>query len=160
MSNTNFKIEPGKQEVVVTRTFDAPRDLVFRIYTDPNLLPQWWGPGDLTTIVDKMVVRPGGLWRFIQRDQVGNEFAFHGVYHTVQPPDQIIYTFEFEGMPGHVLLETVTFEERNGKTIVVDRSVFQTIEDRDGMVGMGMEKGSRESTDRFALLLAREVKTK
>ena len=100
MSKMNLIAEPGKQEIIITRLFDAPRELVFKAYTDPNLIPQWWGPKNLTTTVNKMDVREGGVWRFVQRDGEGNEYAFHGVYHAIASPERLVYTFEFEGMPG------------------------------------------------------------
>jgi len=128
MTRTNLTAEPGKQEIVTTRIFDAPRDLVFGTYMDPNLIPQWWGPRDLTTTVREMDARPGGIWRFVQRDVEGNEYGFHGVYHDITPPERLIYTFEYEGIPGHVLFETVTLEDVNGRTKVTDRGVFQTVE--------------------------------
>ena len=141
-------------ELVLTRVFDAPRDLVFKAFTDPRHIPQWWGPKNLTTVVDKMDVKAGGLWRFVQRDQQGNEFAFHGVYHEIMSPERIVNTFEYEGMPGHVLLETVRFEALpDGKTRYTGSSVFQSVADRDGMVRLGMETGARETLDRFAELL-------
>jgi uncharacterized protein YndB with AHSA1/START domain len=155
MTKIDLIAKPGVQEFVITRTFDAPRELVFKIMTDPNLIPQWWGPTRLTTLVDKMEVRAGGEWRFVQNDAHGNEFAFHGVYHGVDAPERMVYTFEFEGMPGHVLLETVTFEERDGKTMMMDQSVFQSVEDRDGMLMSGMEGGAAESMDRLERLLAK-----
>lgn len=156
MTKMNLIAEPGKQEIVMTRLFDAPRELVFKAYTDPNLIPQWWGPKSLTTTVDKMDVKEGGVWRFVQRDAEGNEYAFHGVYHAIVSPERLVYTFEFDGIPGHVLLATVTFEELNdGKTKLTDRSVFQSVEDRDGMLKSGMEEGAAESMDRFAELLAK-----
>ena len=86
MARAEYVIEPGKQEIVMTRMFDAPRELVFKACTDPNLVPRWWGPRSLSTTVDKMDVRPGGVWRFVQRDTSGNEFGFHGVYHAVSSP--------------------------------------------------------------------------
>ena len=152
---TTLVAEPGRQEIVLRRVLDAPRELVFKTMTDPSLIPNWWGPNGLTTVVEKMDVRPGGAWRFVQRDPDGNEFAFNGVYHQVLPPERLVYTFEFEGVPGHVLLETVTFEELDGKTRLTDRSVFQTVEDRDAMVQSGMESGAKETMDRLAELLAR-----
>jgi len=155
MTKTNLIAEPGKQEIRMERIFDAPRGLVFQVWTDPKHIPQWWGPKDLTTIVAKMDARAGGLWRFIQRDQSGNEFAFHGVYHSIVAPEQIVSTFEFEGVPGHVVLETATFEALpNGKTKVTASSVFQSLEDRDGMIQSGMESGAKETWERFAELLA------
>ena len=155
MAKTNLIAEPGKQAIVLTRVFDAPRELVFKTNMDPNLIPQWWGPKRLTTTVDKMDVRKGGVWRFVQRDVDGNAYAFNGVYHEIASPERLVYTFEFEGLPGHVLLETVTFEEHDGQTKLTDKSIFQSVEDRDGMLMSGMEQGAVETMDLFAELLAK-----
>ena len=155
---TNILAEPGKQEIVITREFDAPRDLVFKAVTDPKLIPQWWGPRYLTTEVDKMDVRPGGQWRFINRNAEGNEFGFHGVYHEILAPERIIDTFEFEGLPetGHVALETMKLEELpGGRTRLITQSVFQTVADRDGMLQSGMEGGLKETYERLEELLKR-----
>jgi uncharacterized protein YndB with AHSA1/START domain len=154
-SNTTITATPGKQEVVMSRVFDAPRELVFKTYTDPTLIPQWWGPRGYTTIVDKMEVKPGGIWRYIQRGADGSEYAFKGVYHESLAPERLIYTFEFEPMAGHVCLETVKFEDQGDKTKVSVISVFQSVEDRDGMIQSGMEEGSVETWDRLAELLAK-----
>jgi len=156
VTKTELIAEPGKQEIRSTRIYDAPRELVFNVYTDPKHIPQWWGPRRLTTIVEKMEVKAGGLWRFIQRDENGNEFAFHGVYHSVTPLEQVVGTFEFEGTPGHVLMETSRFEALpDGKTKLIATMVFQSIEDRDGMVNSGMEEGLLESDERIAELLVK-----
>jgi uncharacterized protein YndB with AHSA1/START domain len=104
--------------------------------------------------------RPGGAWRFVQRDDAGNEFAFSGVYHSITAPERTVQTFEFEGVPGHVLLDTATFEEFDGKTKLTQQSVFQSVQHRDGMVQSGMEEGSTESMDRLAELLAELLKEK
>ncbi len=152
-AKTHLTAEPGKQDLVITRIFDAPRDLVFKTYTNPDLVPRWWGPASLTTTVEEMDVRPGGTWRYLQRDAEGNEYAFFGVYHEVKPPERIVDTFEFEGMPGHVTLETVTLEDLDGRTKVTDRVVYQSVEDRDGTLQSGMEAGMNETMDRFADLL-------
>lgn len=153
MAKTNITAEPGKQEIVITRVFDAPRELVFKTITDPSLVPQWWGPKRFTTTVDKMEVRPGGQWRFVQRDADGNEYAFRGVYHEIVSPERIVQTFEFEGMPGHVSLETVRLEAQGGKTKWTTTAVYQSVEDRDGMVQSGMEGGAIELMDRLAELV-------
>jgi uncharacterized protein YndB with AHSA1/START domain len=153
---TNILAEPGKQEILITREFDAPRELVFKAFTDPELVPQWWGPRRLSTEVDKMDVRPGGQWRFINRDAEGNEYAFHGVYHQVLAPERVIDTFEFEGLPetGHVTLETMKLEELpGGRTKLIAQSVFQSVADRDGMLQSGMDEGVNDSYDRLAELL-------
>lgn len=153
MEKTEYVIEPGKQEITITRVFDAPRELVFKAMTDPKIVAQWFGPREYTNTIDKMEVRPGGLWRFIQRDQHGNEFAFHGVHHDIVAPERIVATFEFEGVPGHVLLQTVTLEPLGGKTRMVEQLVYQSVADRDGMVAAGMQRGSDDSMDRLAELL-------
>src|SRR5260221_13652441 len=110
---TTILAEPGKQEIVITREFDAPRELVFKAVTDPKLIPQWWGPRHLSTDVDQMDVRPGGQWRFINRDAEKNAYAFHGVYRQVLGPEPIIYTCEVGGLPGtgHVTLDRRKLEQ-------------------------------------------------
>ena len=157
MGKTTFIVEPGKQVVTVSRIFDAPRELVFKIFTDPTLIPQWWGPSIFTTVVDRMDVKPGGSWRFVHRDTEGHEFGFHGVYHEVKRPERTVETFEYEGVPGHVILETATLEDLGGKTRLTVQSVFQSMEDRDGMVASGMESGLTESHDRLERLLTKTV---
>jgi uncharacterized protein YndB with AHSA1/START domain len=153
---TTISAEPGKQEIAITREFDAPRELVFKACTDPKLIPQWWGPRYLSTEVDKMDVRPGGQWRFINRNAEGNEYAFHGVYHEILAPERIIDTFEFEGLPetGHVALETMKLEELpGGRTSLTTQSIFQSVADRDGALQSGMEEGVKDTYDRLAELL-------
>jgi len=145
---------PSDLEIVMTRVFDAPRDLVFKAYTDPEAIPQWWGQRASTTTVDKMDVRPGGVWRYIQRDADGNEYAFNGEYREIIPPERLVNTFEFEPMPGHVTVDTATFEDVDGKTRLTVSSLFTCIEDRDGMLSSGMEEGAIETWDRLAEYLA------
>jgi uncharacterized protein YndB with AHSA1/START domain len=147
--------DPGTHEIVITRSFDAPRELVFKAFTDPDAIRTWWGLHGSETVVDQLEVRAGGRWRFVQRSQDGDENGFHGVYHEATAPERIVYTFEWEGMPGHVLLETVTFEEQDGKTHMTDSSVFQSVADRDGMLQSGMESGAAESFDRLDEYLAK-----
>lgn len=138
----------------MTRMFDAPRELVFKAYTDPTLIARWWGLRQNTTLIDEMEARPGGKWRFVERDPDGQEFAFHGVYHDVVAAERIVQTFEFEGMAGHVVMETSTFEDVGGKTKVIAQSIFQSVADRDGMVASGMEYGAEEGYQRLDELLA------
>ncbi|HEY6596698.1 MAG TPA: SRPBCC family protein [Asanoa sp.] len=153
MSKTQVTVTPGTHEIVLTREFDAAPDVVYAALTDPAVVPSWWGPHGLTTKVEEMDVRPGGRWRFVQRDADGNEFGFNGVYHSVQPR-RVVQTFEFEGMPGHVMLDTMTLEDLGGRTRLVDQSVFQSVEDRDGMVASGMQDGASQSHDRLDTILA------
>jgi uncharacterized protein YndB with AHSA1/START domain len=154
-AGTTTVTTPSEREIVSERVFDAPRDRVFAAYTDPELIPQWWGPRGTTTIVDQMDVRPGGAWRFVGRDPDGGETAFRGTYREVTPPERIVQTFEWEGMPGHVVVETATFEDLDGRTRVTAHSLFHTSEERDGMLDSGMERGLTETHDRLAELLAR-----
>ncbi len=154
MAKTNVTAEPGTQQITVTRTFDAPRELVFKAYTDPELMPKWLGPRRLTMTIYQMEVRPGGAWRYTHSDENGNEFGFHGVYHDVVPPERVIGTFEFEGAPGHVSLDTGTFEQEDGRTKLTITSVFQSVADRDAALQSGMEEGLTESLDRLEELLA------
>ena len=157
-NKTTITAEPGKQELFITREFDAPRELVFRAYIDPEIYSQWLGPNGLTTTFDVFEPVSGGKYRFIQKDQDGNEFSFHGVTHEVLPPERIIGTFEFDGLPetGHVVLETTRFESIAGnRTRVTSQSVFQSVADRDGMVQSGMEHGVVEGYDRLDEILAK-----
>ena len=153
MNKNRTIVTPGKQEIIFEWYFDARRERVFKIYTDPNLVTQWWGFRDHTTVVEQMEVRPGGQWRITSKDADGNSYGFHGVYHEVLPNERLVYTFEYEGTPGHVLLETITFSEENGLTKVLDQSVYQSVEDRDGMVEEGMEEGANETYERIVELL-------
>jgi uncharacterized protein YndB with AHSA1/START domain len=154
MSKTTFAAAPGKPEIVMSRVFDAPRELVFAAYTDPKAIPQWWGPRRLTTVVERMDVSPGGAWRFVQHDADGNEFAFHGEFREVVPPERIVQTFEFEGMPGHIAVETAIFEDLGGQTRLTVTSVFASMEDRDGMLESGAEGGAVGSWERLGEYLA------
>jgi uncharacterized protein YndB with AHSA1/START domain len=146
---------PADREIQIVREFAAPRDRVFAAYTDPALIPEWWGPRGTTTIVDVIDVRPGGQWRFVARDADGSETAFRGVYREVTEPERIVQTFEWEGMPGHVSVETAEFEDLGERTRVVTRSLFHTTEERDGMLGSGMERGMNETYARLDELLER-----
>jgi len=151
-NQTKVTAEPGKQEVFITREFEAPRELVFKAFTDPKLIVQWLGPRELTMRVDQFDPRSGGSYRYIHSDKNGNEFGFHGVCHDVTAPERIIQTFEFEGLPepGHVVLETTRLEALpGGRTKVTIQSVFQSVADRDGMLQADMERGVRESHERL-----------
>jgi uncharacterized protein YndB with AHSA1/START domain len=144
---------PGKQDALMIRFFDAPRDRVFKAMTDPKLIPKWWAPRRFTIEVDTMEARAGGSWRYLNRDAQGNEFWFHGVYHQVSP-GRIAATFEFEGMPGHVLLGIWTLGEiEGGRTKLTSKSVFESVGDRDGMMESGMKEGGSETMDRLAELV-------
>jgi uncharacterized protein YndB with AHSA1/START domain len=148
---------PSDTEIRMTRDFDAPRELVFKVYMDPESIPLWWGPARYPTEVVAMDVRPGGAWRFVSRGGDGAEFGFHGEFKEVVPPERMTWTFEFDGAPGHVSVETVSFSERDGVTTVTITSVFASVEDRDAALRSGMESGVVETMDRLAELLRRRM---
>lgn len=153
MSTTRIIAEPGTQQIVIEREFAASRDLLFRAHADPELLAQWLGPRDLTVTVDRHDLRDGGTWRYRHHDAAGTEYGFHGVFHGTPSPDGIVRTFEFEGAPGHVSLETLTFEERGGTTLLRANAVYQSVADRDGMA-QAMEQGVEEGYQRLDELVA------
>jgi uncharacterized protein YndB with AHSA1/START domain len=143
----------GMPQIFINREFAAPRELLFRAHTEPELFTQWIGPRGTTTTIDCFDVRHGGTWRYISRDGDGNEYAFHGVFHGAPSVDGIVQTFEYEGWPGHVSLETLTFEEQGGRTLLRANSVYQSVEDRDQMIQFGMEQGVNEGFERLDELL-------
>jgi uncharacterized protein YndB with AHSA1/START domain len=155
-NKTTITAEPGKQEVFITRQFDAPRELVFKAFVDPELYVQWLGPRGYQMRLDVFEPRSGGRWRYIHIDKEGRQHGFHGVNHQVKAPERLIDTFEYEGLPedGHVALETVSFEVLPGnRTKVTMQSVFQSVADRDSMIESGMEHGVVDSHERLDELL-------
>ena len=155
-AKTEIIAEPGTQHIVIMREFDAPRELVYRAFTDAELLVQWLGPKRLMMTIERHELRDGGRYRYIHHDENGFEAGFHGVFHGEPSPDGgVVRTFEFEGYPGHVSLETLILEERDGKTLSRAISVFQSVEDRDGMIASGMESGVNEGNEKLDELLAR-----
>lgn len=156
-NQTKVIAEKGIQELFITREFDAPRDLVFKAFSDPELLVQWLGPRDQSMKIEHLDNHTGGSYRFLHCSASGQEFGFNGVIHDVTAPERIIRTFEFEGLPerGHVSLETATFEPLDGnRTKLTIHSIFKSVADRDGMVASGMERGVRESHERLDELFA------
>jgi uncharacterized protein YndB with AHSA1/START domain len=139
---------PSDKEIVITRIFDAPRDLVFEAHTSCEHMSNWWGPRKYEVADCEVDFRPGGTWRMVHRAE-GEEHEFKGEYRDIVRPERITWTFEWMGMPGHISVDTVTFEEQNGKTTLTTRSVFDTKEDRDGMLQSGMESGLAESWERL-----------
>ncbi len=161
MSKNNLKIDKEKKVTTMERVFDAPRELLWKAHTDPELVPQWWGPRKYITIVEEMDVMEGGKWRFINRpkDEKGGEedYAFYGVYKDLKEPEYITWTFNYEPIGlGHEITETVRFEDLgDGKTKLTTVSHYNSIEDLEGMVQSGMEEGATETWDRLEELAAK-----
>jgi len=144
MALPNLKIDAPTNEpiVIATRDFKAPRALVWKVMTQTEHVARWWGTEGQKNNITHFDVRPGGKWRVESHDPDGNVYIFVGEYREVDEPSRFVWTFGMENMFfGKTLLETHTFEEENGITHYRSVSSFDTIEDRDGMVASGMEKG-------------------
>lgn len=156
-NQTIIKAESGKQDLYIIREFDAPRDLVFKAHTDPDLLMQWMGPRGYVNKVDYYNSKSGGGYRYMTYDKDGNEIAaFNGAIHEITAPERIIQTFEYEGLPerGHVTLDTMTFEELpGGRTRVTGHSVCRFVADREAMMQSGMETGVNEGYEKLDEML-------
>jgi uncharacterized protein YndB with AHSA1/START domain len=154
MGTTKITAPAGMPFIDIEREFAAPRALVHRAYADPELLKQWLGPRKYVMEVEVWEPRDGGRWRFIHRD-AENTYGFHGVFHGPQTEERMLQTFEFEGAPGHVSLEALEFIERDGRTLVRNHAVYQSLEARDAMIESGMEEGMNDGFDRLDELLER-----
>lgn len=153
MSRNNLVVEREKLQFSMSRAFDAPRQRVWDTYTDPEVIPKWWGPKKYETTVEKMDVRVGGTWRYVQKDSEGNVWAFNGVYKEVRAPERLVSTFEFEPMAGHISVDALTLEELpDGGTKITAVTTFDSIEDLEGMLQSGMEDGAVETWDRLEKL--------
>lgn len=148
--------KPADREIRIERTFNASRDRVWDAHTDPMLVAQWWGRGN-KVVIEKMDVKRGGHWRYVEHHDGGTD-GFEGRYREVTPKDRIVQTFEWDGMPGYTILNTIEFEDLgNGRTRLVTTSLFFTTEERDGMLNAGMEGGMNESYLALDRLLAKSA---
>jgi uncharacterized protein YndB with AHSA1/START domain len=146
--------KPSDREIRIERVFDAPREKVWQAFTDPKLVAQWWGRGN-KLVIERMEVERGGHWRFVEHGPEGVH-GFEGRYREVTPTTRLVHTFEWDGMPAYVIIETVTLEDAGpARTRVVNLSLFHTTEERDGMLQAGMEQGLNESYAALDRLLAK-----
>lgn len=153
-TNETALTTPGEREIVTERVFDAPRERVWAAFTDPALIARWWGRSSTATVIDRQELAPGGAWRFVENNADGSQAAFRGVYREVVAPERLVYTFEYEGMPGHVLVDTAKFDDLGKRTRLTIHSLFHTTEERDGMISAGMEVGLNEGYEALDELLA------
>lgn len=146
-SGTAVVTLPTDTQILITRTFEAPRHLVYKAYTTPELIKRWWGGdrGDVT--LAEVDLRVGGKWRYVMTANGGFEVGFHGQYREVVPDKRIVATETFEGMPEGEAVSTVTFEEDNGRTTLKNLSEYPSKEIRDAVINSGMEGGMQESMD-------------
>ena len=149
-----LKVAPqGELEIVMSRTFSAPRELVWQALSRPEHIRRWYGPRSDTMTTCEIDFRVGGKWRFVLESEGGGGCAFRGEFRRIEQPETIVQTSEFEEMPGHISLETITLHEQNGRTAMTTLCQFDSTEDRDGMLYSGMEEGAGESYDRMEELL-------
>lgn len=153
--------EKGRQECFIIRDFDAPREMVFKAFSDPDIFVQFWGPDKIATKLDYYDFRSGGAYRYMNYDEKGNEIcAFSGVIHEVTTPERVIQTSEFENLSerGHVVLETILFETLPGnRTKLTFHDVCRSVADRDAMIQSGMETGLNEGFNRLDKILAKGI---
>jgi uncharacterized protein YndB with AHSA1/START domain len=155
MTALRLSAEPGSPLITYEREVAAPRDLVYRAYTEPELLAQWLGPRRLAMRVERFELGHGGTWRYVHVDTDGTEYGFRGVFHGAPSPDGMTQTFEFDGAPGHISLDTLVLVDLGSRTLIRTSSVHQSVEARDAMIAGGMEGGVTEGFDRLDELLAR-----
>lgn len=153
MPDTSIVIPADLPQVIIEREFAAPARLVLRAHLEPDLLAQWLGPREMAMTVECYETYHGGTWRYIHRGPSGDEHAFRGVFHGQPSAAGIVQTFEYEGWPGRVKLDTTTLHEHDGVTLLRTVSSFQSVEDRDAMVASGMERGLLDSCERLEALL-------
>ena len=154
---TSTMTTPSDREICTERVFDAPRDLVWRAYTEPDLLRQWWGRGNQLEI-EKYELEKGGHWRFVEHCEEG-AFGFEGRFRRISPPECLEQTFEWDGMPGHVAIEKATFEKVDQeRTRLRIKALYPTRNDRDEMLRMGMKEGMDQSFQALDGLLERLLK--
>jgi uncharacterized protein YndB with AHSA1/START domain len=154
MNETTITAQPGTPFIDITREFDASPAQVFRAWTDPDLIPQWLGPSETTTTLIEYNAITGGRYHYVHRDASGDH-AFRGVFHAVVSNERIVQTFQYDGWPDDVSLETLTFEDLGGRTRVRTHSVFPSVRSRDAMIDSGMEHGVLDSMSRLDQVLAR-----
>jgi len=153
-TRTSKVTTPTDREIHIERIFDAPRDRVWRAFTEPELLAQWWGRGN-KLVIERFELKAGGHWRFVEHGPDGVH-GFEGRFREVTPKERMVWTFEWDGMPGYPSVDTVLFEDLgDGRTKVISKALFFTTEERDGMVQSGMEQGLNQSYAALDALLAR-----
>ena len=149
MGNDLKVTTPSDTQIQMTRVFDAPRELVFEAHTSAEHMSNWWGPRKYEVVSAEYDFREGGTWRILHRGPDGDEHGFRGEFREIVPPERIVWTFEYEGAPGQIAVETLTLEERDGKTLMTATSDAGSKEARDAVLQSGMQEGARETWDRL-----------
>lgn len=157
MAQSNFAVDHEKLEFSYVREFKATKEQVWQAYTNPLLITKWWGPRYLTTTVDIMDLKIDGAWRFVHTDPAGKSYAYSGRYKEIVPPSRLVYSFEYEDMPGHIMTESMTLDDMSdGITQLFNTGRFESLEDLKGLVVFGLESGTEESQDRLEKMLEQQ----
>jgi uncharacterized protein YndB with AHSA1/START domain len=138
---------PTDEQILITREFDAPKQLVYRAYTTPELVKRWWSGGHGEVTIAEIDLRVGGMWRYVMVANEGYEVGFHGEYREIVPDERLVSTEVFEGMPDAEALDTLTFTEANGRTTLTLLVEHSSKEHRDAHINSGMEAGMQKSMD-------------
>ena len=155
MSATKLAVAtPSDTEIVLTREFDAPRELVFEAHSSSEHMAHWWGPRRYEIASCEIDFRVGGKWRIVHRGDDGQEHAFRGEYREIVPPERIVWTFEYEAFPGSISVETMSLEEHDGRTTLTATASYPSVEVRDAVLQSGMADGAGETFDRLEEYLA------
>jgi uncharacterized protein YndB with AHSA1/START domain len=152
MAGSGNKLEvstPTDTEIRMTRVFDAPRDLVFEAHSSAEHISKWWGPRKYEVVSAEYDFRPGGKWRILHRGPEGDEHGFRGEFREIVRPELIVWTFEYEGAPGQIAVESMRLEEQDGKTMLTVTSDAGSKEARDAVLQSGMEQGAAETYERL-----------
>ena len=138
---------PSDTEILITREFDAPRHLVYKAWTTPELVKRWWSGrrGEMT--LAEIDLRVGGRWRYVMTTSSGDEIAFNGEYREIVENERPVHTEVFEAMPGDPAINVVTFADADGRTRLELLVQCETKETRDGIIESGMEVGMQEQMD-------------
>ena len=151
---TTITAKPGELYLDIERVIDAPVAQVFRAYTEKDLISKWLGPRGYVMEISAFEPKDGGNWAFTHVTPDGGRFGFRGSFHSVTTNERIIQTFEYLGVEGHVSLESLVFEDLGDKTRLHGHAVYQSVEDRDGMIANGMERGVVEGFEQLDELVA------
>jgi uncharacterized protein YndB with AHSA1/START domain len=143
---------PSDCEIALTRVFKAPRELVYRAFSEPDILKRWFGPRGWSLVTCDIDARVGGGFRFVLRGPDGRNLGMHGTYRELSPPERSVHTEGFDDFPGESLV-TSTFTERNGETTLIVIIQYACKEIRDAVISSGMEHGAAESYDKLSELL-------
>ena len=138
---------PADTQILITREFDAPRHLVWKAYTTPDLIARWWGGSHGKVTSAEVDLRVGGTWRYVLAANEGFEVAFHGEYREISEPERLVNTEIYEGAPEGVGVVTTTLTESDGRTTLTQLCEYGSREVRDAVIDSGMESGMQESLD-------------